>query len=512
MSELPPVLKDQVTCRYVTGGLISARNFILALSPIWLVWSLVVMANALGCLLGLIPATPADNPQYVTVIGFCLALIGLSFLALRVCADYKLSFDSQSIKFPSHLLLELKGRLRRSWSELKQVDFVTDDGNVEHPRTVSFVFKDCAVPLAIKGLGQDTLRQLVLAISAHAPAARFVPELSQVDLAILPQSISAAGVGLHATYTQLWESELSERFGSTSFVPMVPGDRLRDGKIKIVGQLAFGGLSAVYLAELADSSLAGNCTFAASQVAGQAVVLKEAVLPVSVGDDARFKALSMFEREAQLLAAVKHERIASVLDFFQERGRSYLVLDHIEGTDLRHFVRDSGKQSALVVTRWLCDIAELLQYLHGLNPPLIHRDITPDNIVLTPSGRLCLIDFGAANTYIGTATGTVVGKQSYIAPEQFRGKATLASDLYSLGCTAAFALCGSDPLALMQLSAADLPASTDSRLVDLVARLTDQDACVRPHSAAALYEELQNLRESLLKESRAALAKGSGHA
>lgn len=57
----------------------------------------------------------------------------------------------------------------------------------------------------------------------------------------------------------------------------------------------------------------------------------------------------------------------------------------------------------------------------------------------------------------------------------------------------------------MQLSAADLPASTDSRLVDLVARLTDQDACVRPHSAAALYEELQNLRESLLKESRAAL-------
>nr|MBP6595785.1 hypothetical protein [Candidatus Obscuribacter sp.] len=169
MSELPPVLKDQVTCRYVTGGLITARNFILALSPIWLVWSLVVMANALGCLLGLIPATPADNPQYVTVIGFCLALIGLSFLALRVCADYKLSFDSQSIKFPSHLLLELRGRLRRSWSELEQVDFVTDDGNVEHPRTVSFVFKDCAVPLAIKGLGQDTLRQLVLAISAHAP-------------------------------------------------------------------------------------------------------------------------------------------------------------------------------------------------------------------------------------------------------------------------------------------------------------------------------------------------------
>lgn len=511
MTDQPPAVKNQVACRYVTGGLISARNFILALSPIWLVWTFAVLINALGSLLGLIPATPADNPQFIVVICFCVVLIALSLLALKVCGDYNLSFDSQSIKFPSHLLLELKGRLRRSWSELKQVDFVTDDGNVEHPRTVSFVFADCVVPLNIKGLGQDALRQLVLAISAHAPAARFVPDLSEVDLAILPQSISSSGVGLHATYTQLWESELTERFGSTSFVPMVPGDKLRDGKIKVIGQLAFGGLSAVYLAELVDSNLAQSDTFLASQTPGRSVVLKEAVLPVSVSDDARQKALSMFEREAQLLAGVKHQRIASVLDFFQERGRNYLVLDHIDGTDLRRFVRDNGRQSGLVVARWLCDIAELLQYLHGLTPPLIHRDITPDNIVLTPTGRLCLIDFGAANTYIGTATGTVVGKQSYIAPEQFRGKATLASDLYSLGCTAAFALSGHDPQALMQISQDDLPSSTDSRLVDLVSSLTDQEQSGRPQSAAALYQDLLSLKETLLNESRESLAKGANH-
>ena len=93
-----------------------------------------------------------------------------------------------------------------------------------------------------------------------------------------------------------------------------------------------------------------------------------------------------------------------------------------------------------------------MQYLHGQNPPIIHRDVTPDNLVLDRTGSIKLIDFGAANEFIATATGTLVGKQSYIAPEQFRGHATPQSDIYALGCTLYYLATGADPEALSQSS------------------------------------------------------------
>ncbi len=80
--------------------------------------------------------------------------------------------------------------------------------------------------------------------------------------------------------------------------------------------------------------------------------------------------------------------------------------------------------------------------------PVIHRDLTPDNIVVKDDGTLVVIDFGAANEFIGNSTGTFVGKQCYISPEQFRGKAVPQSDIYALGCTLHYLLTGSDPQAL----------------------------------------------------------------
>jgi serine/threonine-protein kinase len=87
-------------------------------------------------------------------------------------------------------------------------------------------------------------------------------------------------------------------------------------------------------------------------------------------------------------------------------------------------------------------------YLHSQTPPIVHRDLTPDNLVLSVNVGLVLIDFGAANAFIGTATGTMVGKQSYMPPEQLRGKGEPRSDIYALGCTLYFLLTGSDPMPL----------------------------------------------------------------
>ncbi len=87
-------------------------------------------------------------------------------------------------------------------------------------------------------------------------------------------------------------------------------------------------------------------------------------------------------------------------------------------------------------------------YLHNQKVPILHRDLTPDNLLLDESDALKLIDFGAAHQFVEGVTGTLIGKQCYIAPEQLRGSASVRSDIYSFGCTLYFLLTGNDPVAL----------------------------------------------------------------
>jgi Serine/threonine protein kinase len=142
---------------------------------------------------------------------------------------------------------------------------------------------------------------------------------------------------------------------------------------------------------------------------------------------------------------LKHPRIARVLDRFVEDGRDYLVLEFIPGPTLRQLVKSKGKQKEKDALKWCKQLSEILEYLHGQEPPVLHRDLTPDNVILGNNGEIYLVDFGAANEYVGQATGTMIGKQCYIAPEQLRGKANKASDYYALGGTLYFLLTGEDP-------------------------------------------------------------------
>src|SRR5581483_12186920 len=90
----------------------------------------------------------------------------------------------------------------------------------------------------------------------------------------------------------------------------------------------------------------------------------------------------------------------------------------------------------------MCDI---LAHLHGQSPPVLHRDFTPENLILDVDGNLRLIDFNVAQQMESTATRTVVGKHSYIPPEQFRGKATTQSDIYAMGASIFYLLTGTEP-------------------------------------------------------------------
>jgi serine/threonine-protein kinase len=150
----------------------------------------------------------------------------------------------------------------------------------------------------------------------------------------------------------------------------------------------------------------------------------------------------------------------------------------------------NGKQSEDLVLSWARQLIDILIYLHGQNPPVLHRDLTPDNIMLTPDQQITLIDFGAANEFVGTATGTLVGKESFIAPEQFRGETVPQSDIYSLGATMHYLLTGEEPQPLSQSVPQQSNPQVSEWLSSIVAKCTDFDAENRFSSAADLAQIL----------------------
>ncbi len=136
-------------------------------------------------------------------------------------------------------------------------------------------------------------------------------------------------------------------------------------------------------------------------------------------------------------------------------------------------------------------MSDVLNYLHTQTPPVIHRDISPDNIVINQNGDALLIDFGAANEFVGEATGTLVGKQAYMSPEQIRGKVTPQSDIYSLGATMYFLLTAKDPEPLSSSHPKKIDDSIPAALDDLVNLCTKLDLTERIKDANELTERLQ---------------------
>lgn len=481
-------LSEPVVLRYRAG--FAGLALLLALSPIWLGWSLFAAFSLAFEAWGKLSTGAAGAEIFLAPILFYLLLTLLGVLAVNVCADTKLVVGKEALRLPWQFLFDSRFCISRPWSGLLEVDFAFNDrtgiSERSHPQRMFLQFSDGArIGLALNGLSRQDLKEFILSVQAYAPQAKFKPALSALDL-----NISEIGPrqSIHASFTQMWEEELTSRFGSTIFVPLEPGQVIdyqsSDSRsLKIEGQLSFGGLSAVYLVSKPDEANSGLVKL---------YVLKEAVLPLSSDDNLKAKALEMFARESMLLSSLSHERIAKVVDYFVSAGRNYILLEHIEGIDLRCFVAEQGAQPAAVVVRWLLEAAEILQYLHSQNPPLIHRDVTPDNLVLARDGGLSLIDFGAANALLGTATGTLVGKQSYIAPEQFRGKAGLSSDIYSLGATAYFALTGLDPEPLSELHAAQVVPIAAS-LDRLIADCTRQSVSERIKTIDELIERVQKL-------------------
>jgi Protein kinase domain/Ankyrin repeats (many copies) len=170
-----------------------------------------------------------------------------------------------------------------------------------------------------------------------------------------------------------------------------------------------------------------------------------------------WKMLDLFEREAKVLAQLKHPGIPRYLGSFaletEHDRRYYIVQTLAEGQSLEALVQQGWRADESTVRKIAQQILSILIYLQKLSPPIIHRDLKPQNIIRHENGTLFLVDFGAVrDTYYSTLMrgSTVVGTYGYMAPEQFRGQSTPATDLYGLGATLLFLLTHRSPADLPQ--------------------------------------------------------------
>jgi serine/threonine protein kinase len=171
-----------------------------------------------------------------------------------------------------------------------------------------------------------------------------------------------------------------------------------------------------------------------------------AIKRFSVRGAASWKDVELAEREARVLSAIAHPKLPRYVDHFEENGSLFLVMERVEGESLAALRRRGGALSRTEIVRLLADLGEVLDYLHGRAPPIIHRDIKPGNVFRRPDGSFALVDFGSVRDSLKPEGGsTVVGTFGFMAPEQFQGRALPQSDVYALAATALALLTGRDP-------------------------------------------------------------------
>jgi hypothetical protein len=286
----------------------------------------------------------------------------------------------------------------------------------------------------------------------------------------------------NSSYTELWLSALTAPPERTRMTPLTPGARLHGGEYLVGDRLGAGGQGVAYLA-----------TRNVNKDTVQTVVLKEYIMPVEVSQTARRQAVEKLQHEAQILEKINHPQIVKLIDLIFEDHRGYLVLEHIDGAPLSRLVRERGPVPEETAAKLAMQMCTILAHLHSLDPPVIHRDFTPDNLILNNSGLLKLIDFNVAEQKRTTTTATVVGKHAYIAPEQFRGHPVPQSDLYSLGATLSFLLTGHDPKPISVSHPKQKKEGLSEAIDAVVARCTAIDTKARFESAQQIDEALKQL-------------------
>ena len=272
---------------------------------------------------------------------------------------------------------------------------------------------------------------------------------------------------------------------------MIETGKILQQRYRIDKQIGQGGMGAVFVAT--------------DERFGSVVAIKQTLLM----DDSYRKAI---EREARLLNSLKHTALPRVTDHFLEDNGQYLVMEFIAGEDLGHALeRDEKAFPVDQVLNWADQLLDALDFLHSQAIPVIHRDIKPQNLKVTPKGQIVLLDFGLAKgnpTDAGhqTAAKSIFGySRSYASLEQIQGTGTdPRSDLYSLAATLYHLLTGTPPEDALTRAMAVLSGNIDplvpanrlnpevpAGVAGVLHRAMDLNAASRPASAAEMRDMLR---------------------
>jgi len=261
------------------------------------------------------------------------------------------------------------------------------------------------------------------------------------------------------------------------------------GRYRVTEKVGAGGMADVYKA--IDETL------------GRTVAVK--VMHTKYASDPTFT--QRFRQEAQAAANLQSPNIVNIYDWGQEGNFYYIVMEYVRGTDLKSIIRQKGPLTSRQVAEIGTQISSALTTAHGYD--IIHRDVKPHNVMVTPDGMVKVMDFGiarAGNTSM-TQTGSVLGTAHYVSPEQAQGRdITNASDLYSLGVVLYEAATGRVPfdgdtpvaVALKQVNEqaqrpSNINKAIDPRLEDIIGRAMAKDPRTRYATADDMRKDLQRI-------------------
>ena len=417
--------------------------------------------------------------QHFSQNGIVLGLMCVSILAI---ISYLLRF----LWRPNILVADVRGvkimmRLAEicipfasvQWSDIGKMKLQTGGSSsgsllIEKKNGKKFVIDLSALAAEDKGV-------LLRRMEKSVPDCVIDHELSQ---SMLPNS--------EHSYTEIWLQSLNQSPERSTLEPLEPGQVVGDNRFEVLQSLGVGGQGTAYLCRQMLNREADT------------IVLKETILPIFADTNLRRRALEKFDQEARLLKELDNPGIVRLIDYFVEDHRAYLMLEHVKGCNLRELVLRDGPLDQERVRDLALQMCAVLKFLHENS--VVHRDFTPDNLILNSDGKLKLIDFNVAQQIQSGATGTIVGKHAYLPPEQFRGKATAQSDLYAFGATLYYLLTGLDPEPISQSSPASKDASIDPAFDRIIKRSTALQTNARYQNADEIEADIRAWVLSSLEE------------
>lgn len=260
-----------------------------------------------------------------------------------------------------------------------------------------------------------------------------------------------------------------------------PKDML-SGRYEILKEIGVGGMSRVFLAM--DISI--NKQWAVKQIDKNSAEYK-----ATVNENQTLN-------EIEILKSLDHPALPRITEVIDDKDSIYVVMDYIEGETLSKIIEVYGRQDQELVSMWIIQVLDILEYLHGQNPPIIYRDIKPSNLMLKPDGNIKIIDFGVARTYKEGKDDTICfGTRGYASPEHFTKKTDERSDIYSVGSTMHHLLTGLHP----SLFPFDLPdirsvdENLSSGLEEIIVKATRHNPKDRYQSASEMMQAVANYKK-----------------